>query len=225
MSIRSYNKLLCVHTERATYKLSAVSAALAEASLIMMVMWPLFLAGRPLLFSVYHWWSSTRPSQVRSSGRLHLTLLLLRLQLTETSSMMPAGWAAVAHAVAITNHCMVSVVMGPILPQEAEKRGVGPRAVGMIFSIYAFVNFCVSPYMGKALQRGSVPEPHLVRHHSPAQPSAPRALETPMPVCVPLSCFPWSQLTHLESLSYPGSILPLVSWSIRRAQRILKDRT
>ena len=23
----------------------------------------------------------------------------------------------------------------------------------MIFSIYAFVNFCVSPYMGKALQR------------------------------------------------------------------------
>ena len=36
---------------------------------------------------------------------------------------------------------------------EAEKRGVGPRAVGMIFSIYAFVNFCVSPYMGKALQR------------------------------------------------------------------------
>ena len=37
---------------------------------------------------------------------------------------------------------------------EAEKRGVGPRSVGMIFSIYAFVNFCVSPYMGKALQRG-----------------------------------------------------------------------
>lgn len=31
---------------------------------------------------------------------------------------------------------------------------MSPRAVGFIFSIYAFVNFAVSPSMGKALQRG-----------------------------------------------------------------------
>ena len=39
-------------------------------------------------------------------------------------------------------------------PAEAESRGVGPTSVGLIFSVYAFVNFAVSPSMGQALQRG-----------------------------------------------------------------------
>ena len=99
------------------------------------------------------------------------------------------------HAVAITDNCMVSVVMGPILPQEAEKRGVGPRAVGMIFSIYAFVNFCVSPYMGKALQRGSVPKPHLACHHSSVQFSARWSLDVSLPSCVLFFLLP-AILTH-----------------------------
>ena len=36
----------------------------------------------------------------------------------------------------------------------AQSRGVGLGAVGLIFSIYAFANFAVSPYLGKALQTG-----------------------------------------------------------------------
>ncbi|KAK9905907.1 hypothetical protein WJX75_008740 [Coccomyxa subellipsoidea] len=46
--------------------------------------------------------------------------------------------------------------MGPILPQVAISRGVGPGTVGLIFSIYAFANFAVSPYLGKALQTGVI---------------------------------------------------------------------
>ncbi|CAL8472021.1 g11563 [Coccomyxa elongata] len=46
--------------------------------------------------------------------------------------------------------------MGPILPQVAQSRGVGLGTVGLIFSTYAFANFAVSPYLGKALQTGAV---------------------------------------------------------------------
>ena len=115
--------------------------------------------------------------------------------------------------------------MGPILPQEAEKRGVGPRAVGMIFSIYAFVNFCVSPYMGKALQRGFVPKPHLACCHSSAQPSALRFLETPMPACV-LFFLLSTILTHAprKPVTSGKHVLSLVFWSIGRVPEILNKR-
>ena len=146
---------------------------------------------------------------MRSPGRLLLTLLLLRLQLTEKPLWYQQAGLLLRHAVAITNECMVSVVMGPILPQEAEKRGVGPRAVGMIFSIYAFVNFCVSPYMGKALQRGSVLEPHLAYRHSSAQPLILRSLDIRMPACMLPPLLP-SIFTHMKCLSYVWEAPPFV---------------
>ena len=121
---------------------------------------------------------------------------------------------------------MLFVVMGPILPQEAEKRGVGPRAVGMIFSIYAFVNFCVSPYMGKALQRGSVPEPRLACHHFSTQPSALHCdVQTPMPACV-LFFLLSTILTHAprKPVTSGKHVLSLVCWSIGRVPEVLNER-